>query len=66
MTDDKIASDRKILDVFGGNSKLAAALGLDRRTVSNWRIRGISAAGRYQIKALAARKRLALPKGFMA
>jgi hypothetical protein len=60
-------TDSEILDKLGGTTKVAQALGCSLRVVSNWRRpeRGISRAGRYQIRDLAKQKRIALPPDFM-
>lgn len=58
--------DSEIIEALGGTFKVANALSLDPRVISNWRKRGISAAGRYQISALAKRRRVALPDNFIA
>lgn len=58
-------TDSEIIDRLGGTTEVAAALGMDPRVVSNWRTRGISAAGRYQVQALAMRRRFRLPHDFL-
>ena len=62
----KLHSDAKIVLLFGGITTLATALGVDRRVVHNWTRRGISAAGRYQVRDLAKSKRITLPATFMS
>lgn len=57
--------DSKVIDVLGGPRIAARDLGIHESTVSNWRKRGISKAGRYQIRDLAKRKRVTLPADFM-
>lgn len=58
-------TDLEIIEKLGGAVAIAAELGIERTAVTNWKRRGISAAGRYQIRDLAKRKRVALPKDFM-
>lgn len=58
-------TDLEIIKKFGGTVSLAHALDLDPRRVSDWKKRGISAAGRYQIRDLAKRRRVALPADFL-
>lgn len=57
-------SDAKIIEIFGGPSALAHTLKLDRRVTHNWTVRGISIAGRYMIRDLAAKAKIRLPAGF--
>lgn len=59
-------TDEQIIDRLGGTVAVAKRLGLERGAVSNWKKRGISAAGRYQIAALAIEDGLELPKRFPA
>ena len=58
-------TDGEIIDALGGTAAVAAMLALDPRVISNWRTRGISAAGRYKIRDLASRKKMSLPKAFL-
>ena len=58
-------TDRDVIEAMGDTSALARALGIDRRVVSNWKTRGISAAGRYKVAEAAKRKRFRLPANFM-
>lgn len=58
-------TDSEIIDALGGTCAVASALKIDPRNVTNWRKRGISAAGKYQIQALARKMRVRLPKDFM-
>lgn len=58
-------TDSEIIDKLGGTTKVADALGVDPRVVSNWRIRNISGVGRYKISELAKKRRVALPTDFM-
>lgn len=58
-------TDSEIIDRLGGTTKVAAALNVDPRVVSNWRTRNISGVGRYKISELAKRQRIVLPKDFM-
>lgn len=58
-------NDSAIIDALGGTGAVAAAIGVVHNTVANWRKRGISHAGRYQIRDLAKRKHVALPEDFL-
>ena len=60
-------TDAEIIDALGGTMEVAKALKIDPRVVSNWKNRptGISAAGRYQVREFARRKRVMLPIDFM-
>lgn len=58
-------TDRKVIDRLGGTKAVAEALDIFPSAVTNWRKRGISEAGRYQIRDLAKRKRVTLPADFM-
>ena len=60
-------TDAEVIDKLGGTMAVAKALEIDPRVVSNWKNRqtGISAAGRYKIRDLARRRRVALPDDFM-
>jgi hypothetical protein len=58
-------TDSEIIDKLGGTTKVAAALSVDPRVVSNWRTRNISGVGRYKITELAKRLKVSLPKDFM-
>jgi hypothetical protein len=42
-----------ILDRLGGKATVAAALGCGRSAFSNWKTRGISQSGKFQILSLA-------------
>lgn len=55
-----------IIDLLGGTAQVAADLGVTASVISNWRARGISAAGLYQLRDLAAKNKIALPPNFMA
>lgn len=58
-------TDGEILDALGGTSKVAAAISEIPQVVSNWRKRGISKAGRYQIQILAKQMQFSLPDDFL-
>lgn len=61
-------TDTEIIDqLFGGTFKMARALNIDPRVVSNWKTRktGISIGGRYKIRDLARKKRIKLPDDFL-
>lgn len=56
----------KIIEALGGVRQVAREIGRDHCVVANWVTRGISRAGLYEIAALAAQKRVELPKEFPA
>lgn len=58
-------TDSEIIDKLGGTTKVADALGIDPRVVSNWRTRNISGVGRYKISELAKRRHIIIPADFM-
>lgn len=58
-------TDSEIIEMLGGTVAVAKACDVHHTAVTNWKNRGISRAGRYQIKDLAKRRRLALPEDFM-
>lgn len=57
--------DAEIITALGGTAKVAEALGVALNTTSNWKGRGIPWQMRPKVKALARRKRLALPADFL-
>lgn len=61
-----LMTDEQIIDRLGGTTKVATALTVDPRVISNWRTRGISGVGRYKIAELAKRQHLKLPEDFMS
>jgi hypothetical protein len=54
----------QIIDDLGGTQVVADRIGVDKRVVSNWRARGISALATYKIFDLAKRQKYVLPPGF--
>jgi hypothetical protein len=58
-------SDAKIIEALGDTGVVAKALQLSDSRVSNWKSRGIAWRYRPAIAALAKRKRVALPDGFL-
>lgn len=57
--------DVELIEKLGGTVAVSTALNLDHTTVSKWKKLGISAAGRYQIKELAASRGIELPANFI-
>lgn len=58
-------SDAKIIDAFGGPSKLGVILDLDRRVVANWKLRGIPKPWRILVAQYAASNKVTLPRNFI-
>lgn len=54
-----------VIDGLGGPSALGRDLGLDRRVVANWRVRGIPLERKIEISRLAQKKNFSLPKKFL-
>lgn len=57
--------DATLIIKLGGAKAVADEIGEHPNVVWNWCRRGISKAGRYQIRDLAKRKKVALPPGFI-
>lgn len=55
-----------LIDQLGGSRVVADEFGLDQSTVSCWKTREVSWRFRPKVAALAKRKRVTLPEGFLA
>lgn len=61
-----IGTHADLIVALGDTSTVATTLGLRDNRVSNWKQRGIAWRYRPRVAALARRKRVALPEGFLA
>lgn len=60
------STDAELIEALGGVSAVASTLLMERFLVSNWKYRGIPATYRPIIQGLAERKKINLPKDFLA
>lgn len=59
-------TDAQIIIALGDSAAVSAALGIPQNTVSNWKVRGISWPKRADVKELARKKRVSLPRDFLS
>lgn len=63
---DKEPNHASLIVALGDTAAVAEALGLRDNRISNWKQRGVPWRFRPKLAALAKRKRIALPEGFLA
>jgi hypothetical protein len=63
---EEASSHEALIVALGDTGAVADELGLMDSRVSNWKQRGVAWRYRPKIAALAKRKRVALPEGFLA
>lgn len=59
-----ISKEAQLIEILGGNAKVADFLGVNRSAVSNWLSRGIPADKLMRMAKEARRRRKAIPDGY--